>query len=106
MEPCDRPARGASAPADAGRTPDPEHYGVLVTYSDGPVPERIAELVERRRPGLDPRVAVPRFGDLPERIAEFVDAGATKFVVMPLADAADWDAELGRLADAVLPLET
>ena len=32
--------------------------------------------------------------------------GASKFVVVPLADPDDWDAELGELAEAVLPLET
>ncbi|MCU0311367.1 MAG: TIGR03619 family F420-dependent LLM class oxidoreductase [Acidimicrobiales bacterium] len=94
------------AARQAGRVPDPEHYGVLVTYCDGPVPDRIAELVERRRPGLDPRAVVPGFGELPARLGEFVAAGATKFVVMPLGDADDWDAELGRMADALLPLET
>jgi probable F420-dependent oxidoreductase len=95
-----------AAAADAGRVPDPEHYGVLITYCDGPVPERIAELVARRRPGLDPRAVVPAFADLPTRVGEFIDVGATKFVMMPLTDAGDWDAELGRLAEALLPLET
>ena len=95
-----------AAAADAGRTPDPEHYGVLLTYCDGPVPARIAELVERRRPGLDPRAVVPSFTDLPQRATEFIGAGATKFVVMPLTDAGDWDGELGRLAETLLPLET
>ena len=96
-----------AAAADAGRTTDPEHYGVLITYCDGPVPARIAELVERRRPGLDPTRggAVVRGAPRAGR-AEFIAAGATKFVVMPLSDAGDWDAELGRLADALLPLET
>ena len=94
------------AAAAAGRAPDPEHYGVLLAYCDGPVPDRIAELVARRRPGLDPRRVVPGFSELPGLVAEFVEAGATKFVAMPLADADDWDGELGRLADALLPLET
>jgi probable F420-dependent oxidoreductase len=92
--------------AAAGRTIDPEHYGVLLTYTDGPVPTRIAEMVARRRPDLDPAALVPAFADLPGRVEEFIAAGATKFVVMPLADATDWDAELGRLADTLLPLET
>lgn len=95
-----------AAAAAAGRVMDPEHYGMLVTYCDGPVPPRIEEMVARRRPDLDPRAVVPSFADLPSRLGEFVDAGATKFVVMPLTDAADWDLELGRLADALLPLET
>jgi hypothetical protein len=32
--------------------------------------------------------------------------GASKFVVVPLADPGDWEAELDELAEAVLPLET
>ncbi|MCD9623463.1 TIGR03619 family F420-dependent LLM class oxidoreductase [Rhabdothermincola salaria] len=90
----------------AGRTSDPEHYGVLLAYCDGPVPPRIAELVARRRPGLDPRRVVPDFSQLSGLVNDFIAAGATKFVAMPLGDADDWDAELGRLADALLPLET
>jgi hypothetical protein len=86
--------------------PDPEHYGVLLTYCDGRVPSRIAETIARRRPHLDPRRVVPGSADLPGLVAEFVDAGATKFVVMPLGEAGDWDGELGRLAEALLPLET
>jgi probable F420-dependent oxidoreductase len=94
------------AARSAGRTMDPEHYGVLVTYCEGEVPTRIAELIARRRPELDPRSVVPAFVDLPGLVNEFVAAGATKFVVMPLTDADDWDRELGRMADALLPLET
>lgn len=95
-----------AAAAQAGRSLDPEHYGVLVTYCDGPVPGRLVEMIERRRPGLDPREVVPSFDALASRLVEFITAGATKFVVMPLADTHDWDAELGRLAEALLPLET
>ena len=90
----------------AGRTMDPEHYGVLVTYCEGELPPRIVEMITRRRPELDPRAVVPAFAELPRLVDEFVAAGATKFVVMPLTDVADWDVELGRIADALLPLET
>jgi hypothetical protein len=39
-------------------------------------------------------------------LKEFIDAGASKFVIIPLVGDADPDAELGALADELLPLET
>ena len=95
-----------AAAAEAGRSIDPEHHGVLIAYCDGELPPRVVELVGRRRPELDPRTVVPTSAELPALVSDFVAVGASKFVVTPLTDADDWDAELGRLADALLPLET
>jgi hypothetical protein len=39
-----------------------------------------------------------------DRLEAFIDAGASKFVVIPLAEPADWTDELGTVADALLPL--
>ena len=39
------------------------------------------------------------------QIERFVGAGVSKFVVVPLAEPADWDAELSKVADALLPLQ-
>ena len=99
------PAIGQAA-AEAGRAIDPEHYGALVAYCDDAVAPPIIELIERRRPGVDPRAVVPRRADLPIRLAELVDAGASKFVIMALSSDVDTDAELGQLADELLALET
>ena len=95
-----------AAATEADRTIDPEHYGVLLAYREGELPERIVELVTRRRPDLDPRTVIPTRDDVARLVGEHIDAGASKFVVMPLVDAVDWDAELGRLAELLLPLET
>ena len=95
-----------AAAAEAGREMDQEHYGALISYSDGPLPQRFVEVIERRRPGLDPRSIIPRREDLPRRLGEFIDAGATKFVIIPLVGDRDPDAELGTLAEELLPLET
>jgi hypothetical protein len=38
-------------------------------------------------------------------LEEMIDAGASKFVVLPIVEPDDWDAELDALADAVLPLQ-
>lgn len=89
----------------AGRSIDPQHFGALVAYTDRDVPERLVKVVERRRPGLDPRAVIPTRDGLAAQIREFVDAGATKFVVMPLASENDLEYELAWLADELLPLE-
>jgi len=96
------------AAAAAGRRIDPEHYGALVAYSQGPVPETLLPFLQRRRPDLTSVEAViPRGHEaLAARVRELVDAGASKFVVLPLTEPDDWTAELTALAEAVLPLET
>jgi probable F420-dependent oxidoreductase len=99
------PVIEASA-AEAHRSIDPEHFGALISYSDGPLPQRFVELIERRRPGLDPRSVIPTRDALPSLIREFIDAGASKFVVIPLVGDTDPEKELGSLAEELLPLET
>ena len=90
-----------------GRTIDPEHLGALVTYSHGPVPDRVAALLANRRPDLDPAEVVPTGLDaLRARLEAFVEVGASKFVVLPLEEPARWGDELAALADVVRPLET
>jgi hypothetical protein len=43
---------------------------------------------------------------LRRQVERFIAVGASKFVVVPLADADDWDAELAELAETLKPLET
>lgn len=96
-----------AAADEAGRSIDPEHFGALVAYAEGgEVPDVLAQFIRKRRPDLDdPRRIVP--ASLPElraRLEEMTEAGASKFVVLPLAEPADWADHLGAVADAVLPL--
>ncbi|TVR23456.1 MAG: LLM class flavin-dependent oxidoreductase [Ilumatobacter sp.] len=97
--------------AEHDREIEHDHYGVLIPYSHGPAPERLLELLARRRPDLDdPSVLVPDSWEaLTDSIRQFVDVGTTKFVVLPVhepGDAEGWSAHLTELADVVLPLET
>ena len=39
-------------------------------------------------------------------IGEHIEAGGSKFVVIPLAEPDDWDTHLAEVADALLPLQT
>lgn len=91
---------------ELGRTIDPQHFGVLLAYSDGELPSRLAEVIERRRPGTDIRSVIPSLDDLPRLVSEFVAAGASKFVITPLGAELDPDREFGLLANALLPLST
>ncbi len=89
------------------RAIDPEHLGVLVLYSRGGLPDAIAGAIASRRPDLDPHDVVPTsIVALRRQLERFIAVGASKFVVVPLDDPADWDAELSELAETVLPLET
>lgn len=92
---------------EAGRAIDPEHFGALVTYVHGEIPERLARLVTRRRPDTDPRdivpVGLPALRALLER---FVERGFSKFVVAPVQEPPSWDDELAALAEQLQPLQT
>ena len=99
-----RPVVEAAAAA-ADRSIDPQHFGALVAYTDGEVPERIVRVLERRRPGVDPRSVIPTSAALAERLREFVEVGTSKFVVLPMAPERPLEDELSWLADEVLPLE-
>lgn len=88
------------------RSIDPEHLGALVTYTHAGVPDRVRALLAARRPDLDPTAVVPVGIDaLRERLEGFIAVGASKFVVIPLEEPSDWEAELADVAAAVLPLE-
>jgi len=95
-----------AAADEAGRAIDPEHYGALVAYAHGEVPEALGAFIRQRRPDIDdPRQIIPT--DLPalrRRLEEMIDAGASKFVVLPLDEPDDWTAELEAVAAELLPL--
>jgi probable F420-dependent oxidoreductase len=79
-----------SAAASAGREVDPEHFGISLAVAADAIPADLAQAVARRRPGVDPAALVPvGWTELQDRIAAYVAAGLSKFVVRPAA------AELG-----------
>src|SRR5215510_1114383 len=93
--------------AEHDRALDREHLGVLVLYARTALPDAIARVIGARRPQLDPHEVVAVGVDgLRRQIERFIGAGASKFVVVPLADPEDWDAELTELAAELKPLET
>lgn len=96
-----------AAASEHGRSVDPEHLGALVAYSHHGVPDGVRALLGQRRPGLDPVEVVPvGLAALRDRLEAFIAVGASKFVVLPLDEPADWAVELTRLHDAVGDLQS
>ncbi len=96
-----------AAAQEAGRTIDPEHFGVNLTYSRGPLPESAAAQLRRRRPDLDPADLVPQSRTaLHERVDEWLSVGFSKFLLRPAVPPPDWTAELEALAADILERQT
>lgn len=93
--------------ADHGRAVDPEHFGALIPYCDGPLPEPIAAGLARRRPDVDPtEVVASGMAHLQDLIGRYVDAGGSKFVVIPMVEPDGWVDHLAEVARELLPLQT
>jgi len=96
-----------AAAAEAGRAISPEHFGVNLTYSRGPLSSTAAEQLRRRRPDLDPHHVIPQSrAALHERVDEWLEAGFSKFLLRPAQPPTDWTAELETLADDILERQT
>lgn len=96
-----------AAAAEASRTIDPEHFGVNLIYSRGPLTAVAAEQLRRRRPGLDLDYLIPQSrAALHERVDEWLDAGFSKFLLRRATPASDWTAELDMLAADILDRQT
>lgn len=97
--------------ADHDRSIDEEHFGVLIPYAHGPLPEPVVQGLASRRPDLDdPGQLVPRGWDaLQATIRRFVDVGTSKFVVLPIVEPPSpdaWRDHLTEAAGVLLPLQT
>ena len=93
--------------AEHDRTIDGDHYGALISYASGPLPQSVVELLASRRPDLaDPTVLVPQGWDaLMSTIDRFVAVGTTKFVILPIVEPAtpkEWVEHLEQAAPVVL----
>ena len=92
-----------------GRSIDDDHYGVLVPYSLGRAPEPLLAHLAARRPDVAVADIVPTSWDaLTTLVRRFIDAGASKFVILPVDEPEtldDWSAHLAEAADVVRALE-
>jgi probable F420-dependent oxidoreductase len=106
-EAAEKRQRVEAAAAQAGRTIDPEHFGVNLTYSRGPLPPAVVEQLRRRRPDLDPTDLVPQSRTaLHARVEAWLEVGFSKFLLRPAVPPTDWTAELEALAADILERQT
>lgn len=95
--------------AEHEREIDPEHYGVLIPYATGELSESYIAIAKARRPDLDPTEIVPMGIDaVRHKIGQFVDVGASKFVLIPVREPREpqqWTEELEAIAAELLPLQ-
>ena len=97
--------------AEHDRRIDADHYGALISYATGPIPQPVIDVLAKRRPDLDdPTVLVPRGWDaLMATIERFVAVGTSKFVILPIVEPStpeDWVDHLEQAAPIVLARQT
>jgi probable F420-dependent oxidoreductase len=95
---------------ETGRTIDEDHYGAAFAFRfGGPDDQGVAKVMEqyRARTGRDPN-ALFAIGDadmILQRLSDYIEAGASKFILRPIADGdADMLAQTRRLIEEVLPV--
>lgn len=90
-----------------GRSIDPEHFGALVPYADGEIPDVLGAILARRRPDLEVGDVVAKdMASLRTMLERFVEVGASKFVVVPLVEPSSWSDHLIDVHDMLSPLQT
>ena len=91
------------AAQEFSRVVDPEHFGVNLSYSRGPLSSAARETLVQRRPDVDPENLIPTSAaSLNETIDAWIEAGYSKFLLRPVEAPADWSRELEQLASEVL----
>jgi probable F420-dependent oxidoreductase len=91
----------------AGRSIDPEHFGVMALYTHGPLPDGFVQAIKTRNPDVDVEDLVARgWSDLRDLCERYVAVGFSKLVLVPLGEPGDWNDELTAGADALLSLQT
>lgn len=99
---CSAPGIEFAAEA-AGRTIEPDHYGISLAVGDGELPAELLAAVRRRRPDVDPAELVAAdWPDLHRQIDGYLAAGLTKFVIRA-AGPTDRAAFLDRFTTELLP---
>lgn len=94
--------------AEAGRVIEPDHYGVILPYAitDDPVEVlgRVGPALRRLRPELavEAYALVGSADACVERIARYIAAGASKFVLRPICPPAELVTQLELLAEHVI----
>ncbi|MCP4437271.1 MAG: TIGR03619 family F420-dependent LLM class oxidoreductase [Actinomycetia bacterium] len=95
--------------AEHERRIDPQHLGALVPYSHGPLDDAYRAAIEKFRPDVDVDEVIPAgAGALRDLLQSFIAVGASKFVLVPVAEptVGAWSDEIAALSGAVMDLQT
>ncbi len=96
-----------AAAAEAGREVDPDHFGMSIAVTFGPLPDSYAASVARRRPGVTPEsLMADGWAGARRLIAAYADAGLSKFVVRPVGGQATLAEFLDGFTRELVPLQT
>jgi probable F420-dependent oxidoreductase len=96
-----------AAADEAGREVDPDHYGINVAITFGDIPDAFAAAVRRRRADIDPAALVADgWAGARDRIAAFIDAGVSKFVVRPAVPPESFREWVAAFTQELMPLQT
>lgn len=100
-----RPVIQAAA-AEAGREIDPEHYGAIVPYASGALPDGLRAVAAARNAAVDPTELVAIGLDaIAPRLEQYLEVGFSKLVLVPVTPATDWGDEVAAAAAVALPLQ-
>lgn len=95
-----------AAAAEHGRRIDDDHFGATVLYTHREIPTGVIELLAKRRPGVAPQDVVACGDDaLVSLLSRHVEAGLSKFVVVPTEPPGSWRDEIGWLSCLIHPLQ-
>ncbi|MGH1492088.1 MAG: LLM class flavin-dependent oxidoreductase [Acidimicrobiales bacterium] len=90
------------AAADAGRFIDGEHFGVNISWVDGPIDDQVAASIKARRPDVAPEDLLAQGAEgLRDRMDHFLAVGFSKFVIRPAVPPDDWSAAVAKVADVL-----
>lgn len=95
---------------DNNREIDPEHFGVLLPYTTGPLSPHLLAGLKARRPDLDDvSLLVPSgWSALRANIEKFINVGASKFVIVPFTEprsVSEWQDHLANAATELMGLQ-
>lgn len=95
-----------AAAVAAGRTIEPDHYGISLAVGDGALPADVLTAVRRRRPDVDPgQLVAADWPALHRQLDGYLGAGLTKFVIRA-AGPTDRSAFLERFTTELLPRQS
>jgi probable F420-dependent oxidoreductase len=94
-----------AAATEAGRSVEPDHYGINVAVAENGLPDEVLAAIRKRRPDVDPTALVADgWPQLHRMIDGYLAAGLTKFVIRPTGSGSTAEF-VDRFAAELLPRE-